>query len=328
PHHCEAAEAILDGEIAVLDEKGRPNFGLIQPRIHQTDPNSISHLLRTTPVTFFAFDLLYWDGYDLRNSPLSERRKALSLILKPSARIQLSTHMEGRGEDILEAARAAGLEGIIAKRSDSKYEGRRSDCWRKIKVTGEQEFVICGYTHGERETFSSLVLGLYQGSELTWCGNVGTGFNEQSLAQLHKRLATLETDRSPFKTKPAMLRKATWVKPELVCQCRYSEWTKDGRLRAPVYIGLRSDKSPKECAREVAVAEANAVSQDAPRQAGPLLPARAKEVTLRIDNRPIRFSNLDKVYFPKDGCKKRDLLSITMKSQTFSFPILRSIPSL
>jgi bifunctional non-homologous end joining protein LigD len=307
PHQISARTAILDAEIAVLDASGRSDFGMIQPRIHQTDANSIAHLARSTPARLFAFDLLYWDGYDLRNVPLSERKRALSAILTPDDRVQVSDHFDVPGDQMLEAARQMNLEGIIAKQSDSKYEPRRSSCWLKIKITGRQEFVICGYTHGERDTFSSLVLGVHRDGELAWVGNVGTGFDDRTLRELHNRLQPLVTTKSPFRKKPAMLRDATWVEPKLVCECKFVEWTKDGKLRAPVFLGLRTDKAPEETARET----------------GPLFAGKPKEATLQIDGRTIKFTNLDKIWYPKEKYTKRDVLNYYDAVAEYILPHLR-----
>ena len=150
--------------------KGDRDSSLIQPRIHQTNANEVAHLARKTPVKMFAFDLLYWNGYDLRNTPLLDRKRALAEIVTPGDRIQVSEHFMAKGDEILEAARQMGLEGVIAKEATSKYEPKRSRSWLKLKVTGQQEFVICGYTHGERATFSSLVLGVYDDGKLKYVG--------------------------------------------------------------------------------------------------------------------------------------------------------------
>lgn len=314
PHQIAADTAILDGEIAVLDENGRSDFGLIQPRIHQTDPNTISHLARKTPVKLFAFDLLYWDGYDLRNVPLSDRKHALAAILTPNERVQISEHFDVPGDQMLEAARQMDLEGIIAKQADSKYESRRSSCWLKIKITGRQEFVICGYTHGERDTFSSLVLGVQEGDGFVWVGNVGTGFDDKTLRDLHARMQPLVTTKSPFAKKPAMLRAATWVEPKLVCECKFVEWTKDGKLRAPVFLGLRSDKPADEAVRETGSAP------------GPLFAEKTKESTINIDGHAIRFTNLNKVWYPKEKFTKRDVLNYYDAVAEFILPHLHDRP--
>jgi bifunctional non-homologous end joining protein LigD len=310
PHHIAAQTAILDGEIAVLNEQGRSDFGLIQPRIHQTDANSIAHLARKTPVKLFVFDLLYLDGYDLRNVPLIERKRALSAVLTPGERVQVSDHFEVPGDQMLEAARQMNLEGIMAKQTTSRYEPKRSNCWLKIKITGRQEFIICGYTHGERDTFSSLVLGIQDEGKLVWAGNVGTGFDEKTLRDLYARLQPLVTKTSPFARKPAMLRDATWVEPKLVCEVKFTEWTKDRRLRAPVYIGLRNDKPPEETVAEAAPARSS----------------KAKEVTRTINGHTIRFTNLDKIWYPKERYTKRDVIDYYEGVSEYILPHLKDRP--
>jgi bifunctional non-homologous end joining protein LigD len=296
PHQVAADTAILDAEIAVLDEQGRSRFGLIQPRIHQTNANEVAHLSRKTPVKLYAFDLLYWNGYDLRDTPLMERKRALSEIVTPSERIQVSDHFAAKGEEMLEAARQMDLEGIIAKDATSKYEPKRSRAWLKIKVSGQQEFVICGYTHGERATFSSLVLGLYDDGKLKYVGCVGTGFDDKTLNAVYRKLKPLETTKNPFAKKIDMLRQVTWVEPKLLCEVKFNEWTKDERLRAPVFLGLRDDKPAEEAVRE-----------DLPNEAK--FPQSRKEVTLQIEGKALKFTNLDKVWYPKDGFTKRDILN-------------------
>jgi bifunctional non-homologous end joining protein LigD len=285
PHFVSADSAIVDAEIAVLDEKGRSRFSLIQPRLHISDPNSISHLARKTPVTFFAFDLLYLNGYDLRKCSLADRKKLLSGILETNEKIRYSEHFERPGDEMLEAARQLGLEGIVAKKKDSHYELKRSDCWLKLKVNQEQEFVIAGFTHGERELFSSLVLGVYEGRDLVHVGQVGTGFNDKSLKMLYQRMKPLITEKKPFSKGVKLPRKVTWLKPELVCNVKYLEFTPDGQLRAPVFLGLRDDKRPEEVHREQT-------------EGKPGPPA--------IEDLPL--TNRQKVWFPTDKITKGDVL--------------------
>src|SRR5712692_4353388 len=249
-HYIDAETAILDGEIAVLDEQGRPSFALIQPRIMVSDANAIAHLARSRPVTLFLFDLLYLDGYDLRQVPLAERKRLLESILKPSPVVRLSQHFSGDGRQFLEAARQQGLEGILAKRADSRYESKRSRDWIKVKIVAQQEFVICGYTHGERDYFGALVLGVYDKNKLRWVGNVGTGFDQRLLETIHGLLQPLITSRCPFEEMPQIPQVVTWVRPERVAAIKFAEWTPDGRLRAPVFLGLRLDAEPQDCVRE------------------------------------------------------------------------------
>jgi bifunctional non-homologous end joining protein LigD len=252
PHHIAASQAVLDGEIAVLNAKGVSQFHLIQPRIANTDPNTIAHLVRSTPVIYFAFDLLYLDGYDLRNVALDKRRELLERVLTPGPAIRISDAFYGAGEELLEAARENGLEGIVAKRARSTYESRRSREWLKIKIVSEQEFVIGGFTEpqGDRQYFGALVLGVYKDGELRWVGNAGTGFDQKLLAGIYARLEPLITKKCPFTERPKPDRGMTWVKPELVCQVRYLNWTPDDRLRAPVFIAMRNDKEAAGVIRE------------------------------------------------------------------------------
>ncbi len=300
PHQVAARDAILDGEIAVLDEKGRPSFSKIQPRISQTDPNTVAHLARSAPITFFAFDLLYLDGHDLRNAPLAERRKALRQVLTPTERFRISEQFAAGGVEMLEAAKQAGLEGIMAKHADSQYESRRSRSWLKIKVRNRQEFLICGFTHGERAYFSSLVLGVYRDGELVHAGQVGTGFDDQAIHDIHTRLQPLIADEAPFRKGAKIPRKVTWVRPELVCEVAFLEWTPDGQLRAPSFIALRDDIEPREVMRE---------SERQPEPRGPLLDAKQKEATLEVDGRSLKFTNLNKVWWPEEGYTKRDAVN-------------------
>ncbi len=246
PRKVKASQAILDGEIAVLDDQGRSSFSLIQPRISVADANAIAHLSRSIPVHLFLFDLLYLDGYDLRGAPLDERKRLLAEIVTPSERIHVSDFFTVDGHAMLEAARANGLEGIVAKVRASRYEGRRSRDWLKIKINSTDEFVIGGFTHGERDYFSSLVLGRYDGDKLVHAGQVGTGFNEKSLKEIYDKLEPLITKKSPFSGTVKALRDVTWVRPELVAEIKYLEFTPDRLLRAPVFVALRTDKDPKE----------------------------------------------------------------------------------
>jgi len=315
PHQVAARQAVLDGEIAVLDETGVSRFHLIQPRIANSDPNAIAHLARSTPVVYFVFDLLYLDGYDLRGVALAERRKLLEKVVAPGPVLRVSEAFPGAGAEMLEAAREAGLEGILAKLAAGKYESRRSRDWLKIKIVGEQEFAIGGFTapQGARDHFGALVLGVYDGGKLLWVGNVGTGFDQKLLASLYARLKPLITDRCPFAERPKPDRGITWVRPELVCQVKYSNWTPDNRLRAPVFLGLRNDIAAAQVTREDA----------GPRPA--LLPD-VKETTIEIDHRTLKFTNLKKVFYPDEGYTKRDVINYYDAVAALALPYLRDRP--
>jgi len=318
PHYLDAEQAVLDGEIVVLDGKGASHFELIQPRIHAQDANSIAKMGQKNPVHFYAFDLLYLDGFDLRKVPLIERKRLLQKIVKPFPLLRVSDHFENAGEDLLEAARQSGLEGLIAKSTTSVYESRRSRNWLKLKLTSEQEFVIAGYTPGEREHFGSLAVGYYEGGKLHYAGNVGTGFNARNLAELWALLepltiADLNKVKPPFAVADKIPKGTVWVKPELVAQIKFANWTGDRKLRAPVYLGLRDDKPSSEVSREEAPAPG-------------FLPLDKKEVTTTIDGQSLKFTNLDKLYYPEDGYTKRDLLNYYDSVAELLLPHLKDRP--
>ena len=262
PKFVKAKRAILDGEIVALDDQGRPSFSLMQQR---TGFRPGKHRLpgrEGVPVIYYAFDLLYLDGADLRRVPLEERKQKLQAIIENSAVVLFSDHYPEQGLALFEAARQRGLEGIVAKKRTSTYDERRSSEWLKIKITARQECVIGGYTdpEGSREHFGALVLGLYdQQDRLIHVGQVGTGFDQRSLKGIADRLHPLDSKKNPFHGEVAALRKVHFVRPELVAEVKFSEWTHETeeggmKLRAPVFMGLREDKSPEECRFEEAVA--------------------------------------------------------------------------
>ena len=230
---------VLDGELVVFDEAGVSRFQLLQRR---ADPR-----LR---VVYVVFDCLRSRGRDLLRRTLEERRKRLlELIPARSGALMPSRRLPRNGERALATARAKGWEGIIAKLVTSSYEpGIRSRAWLKVKVRGESEFVIGGYTppQGSRTEFGALLVGLYDGGKLRFTGKVGTGYTQETLRDLGAKLRNLRTDTSPFDPAPR-ISSAVWVKPQLVAQLAYAEWTADGKLRQPAFLGLRTDKKPEEC---------------------------------------------------------------------------------
>ncbi len=292
PHHLRARSAIVDGEIAALDKKGRPSFELLQSRMHVADASAIARLARSHPVVFYAFDLLYLDGRDLRAVPLIERKKLLKDILQADETIRYSEHFATSGTELLAAAKEQGLEGVVGKRAQSRYESRRSSDWMKWKVVDSADFVICGYTEGDRHGLGALVLGTRSaGGKLTWAGNVGTGFDAKTVKTLFAKLEPLVVKESPLEPARGLPRKVVWTKPELICEVRFANWTEEGRLRAPVFLGLREDLDPPSAPRVT------------------LLDAALKEAEITIDGHRLKFTNLDKLFYPKDGYRKRDLLN-------------------
>ncbi|WP_208508892.1 DNA ligase D [Variovorax paradoxus] len=238
----------LDGEIVVLDEAGRTDFQALQSAFDST---------RTQDIVYFLFDLPYYDGHDLRAVPLVERRALLErLLADPPPEIRFSAVFDAPPEDIVASACRIGLEGVIGKRRDSAYRSRRSPDWIKLKCARRQEFVVGGYTdpQGSRTGFGSLLLGVHdEHGELLFAGGVGTGFNERSLTEIFARLEPLAVDQRPFKQRIENERRAHWVKPVLVAEVTFSEWTQDGHVRHPVFHALRSDKPAKQIVREAPV---------------------------------------------------------------------------
>jgi bifunctional non-homologous end joining protein LigD len=254
-----AKTAILDGEVVALDGEGRPSFSLMQQRTGFRPGGHRGRANAEVPVLYYAFDLLYLDGYDWRKLPLEERKKKLASILVTGDSLRYSDHCERQGKALFEMAREKGLEGILAKKRDSIYQERRSNDWLKIKIRHRMECVIGGYTQpeGSRSHFGSIVLGLYdRQGRLVHVGQAGSGFNQKSLGEIWKMLQKRETKQKPFYGDVEALRKVTWVKPDLVAEIEYAEWTEGAnggsgpKLRAPVFLGLRDDKDPKECLLE------------------------------------------------------------------------------
>jgi bifunctional non-homologous end joining protein LigD len=301
PHHIKAQTAIVDGEIAALNERGVPSFELLQRRINVADASSVALLARHHPVVFYAFDLLYCDGRDLRGLPLIERKTLLKEVLKPNDVIRYSERFSD-GKALFEAAKQQGVEGIIGKKASSFYESRRSGDWVKYKVHSSDSFLLCGFTEGARDHFGALVLGIHDKGKLKWAGNVGTGFDRKTMKTIYEKLAPLATAKSPLEPDKNLPKKdVTWVRPELVCEVEFANWTEDGRLRAPVWKGFRSDIDPSEVTRQN--------GDDPPAKRQTLLDPSLAEANLTIDGHRLKFTNLNKIFYPKDGYRKRDLLN-------------------
>jgi bifunctional non-homologous end joining protein LigD len=275
---------VLDGEVCALDEEGKSSFSLMQQGLGR--------------LVYYVFDILEVDGRPVLDRPLTERRKLLQDVLDRRSQTVRMTDEFDDGEALLEAAREQGLEGVMAKRSSCPYEQRRSRNWVKVKVRPEQEFVVAGYTKGQgrRAKLGSLVLAVPEGGQLRWVGNVGTGFTEQTLAELLDRLRPLERADSPFAEvfKMPRVRKGdiVWVEPKLVVEVQFAEWTHDGHLRAPAFLGFRDDKRPEEVTREVPTPAIEPVPPE-----------------IRKGKRVLKLSNLDKVFWPEEGITKGDLLA-------------------
>jgi bifunctional non-homologous end joining protein LigD len=251
---------VLDGEIVALDSKGRSSFQLLQNRESGK---------QAPPLFYYVFDMPQHEGTDLRSLPLEERQARIhKWIRRRTGVLRVSDVLQGDGDALLEQARKLGLEGLIGKKANSLYEvGRRSGAWIKLKTHREQEFVIGGYSDptGGRQHFGALLLGYYESRKLRFCGKVGTGFNDSTLRSLRTKFQKLDRAECPFVNIPesssgrfgsgitrAEMKRCHWLKPELVCEVRFSEWTDDSKLRQPVYLGLREDKDATDVVREEA----------------------------------------------------------------------------
>jgi bifunctional non-homologous end joining protein LigD len=229
---------VVDGEITALDDHGKSSFQALQEG--------------DRPLTFVAFDLLFDGSRDLRAEPLEKRKEILRSLLIDGRGVMYSKHVIGQGKALFALARREDLEGVIGKRRDSPYRERRSADWVKIKTYRTQSCLIGGWTQGRgtREGFGALLLGVYEGKNLVYAGSVGTGFDARLLKEIGRKLEALETERAPFATVPKVREKTRWVRPKLVAEVRFGEWTRDGLLRQPVFLGLRDDVKPRDCVRE------------------------------------------------------------------------------
>jgi bifunctional non-homologous end joining protein LigD len=235
--------AILDGEIVVLDDQGHSRFQLLQ-KYRKTGIG---------PLVYYVFDLLELDGRDLRKEPLRVRQKELKALIRGLPGIAVSEGVEENGIAFFAAAVELGLEGVVAKDSTSRYlEGRRSRSWLKIKTHNRQEAVIGGFTapRGSRAHLGALVLGVYDGTDLVYIGHTGGGSSDKDLADIRKRLDPLIQESCPFRQRPKVNAPVQWVAPKLVCEVSFQEWSDGGRMRQPIFVGLREDKPPKSVHRE------------------------------------------------------------------------------
>jgi bifunctional non-homologous end joining protein LigD len=326
-------EAVFDGELITFDEQGRPSFERLQRRMHVTSPSAVRRLAVSAPVVYAIFDVLHLDGHDLMSRPYAERRAALEGLELGGPAWRVPAVHAGQGRALLEATAAQGLEGVVAKRLDSRYEpGRRNGAWLKIKHTQRQELVIGGWLPGEgrrRDRIGALLMG-YQDDDgrLRFAGRVGTGFTERTLDRLGSALSPLETSDCPFDSPPKLPRNAVFVAPELVAEIEFREWTSEGVMRAPSFKGLRDDKPAAEVIREgrepsAAAGDGRVTPADVFGDAAPL-PDGGIAVT--VDGRRLKLSNFDKVLYPDTGFTKGDLIAYYARIAPAVLPHLTDRP--
>jgi bifunctional non-homologous end joining protein LigD len=350
--------AVLDGEIVAVDEKGVGNFQLLQN--WQTT--------RIGNLHYYVFDIIWLEGYDLTQLPLIERKRILQQIIPGDDSIlKYSDHVLVDGEKFFKVALKGGLEGIMAKKISSKYElGNRTETWLKIKVSQRQEVIIAGYTQPRRtrKFFGSLLLGVYNRDELIYVGHTGSGFNAKSLEQIYKKLQPLVVKESPFSNPPKTNMPATWVKPKLVCEIKFTEWTRELQARHAIFMGLREDKNAKDVDIENSKQMASIVKKSAAKKSAKsssiqisksaekkpvkstsvkgghtkkgakqtIKPsvifdiANGKDQQLKIGKHELKFTNLNKPYWKKEGITKGDMLNYYAKIAPYILPYMKDRP--
>lgn len=243
-------EAVFDGEIVAINQKGISSFALLQERIGLNNAEEIKNMMTSIPVFYIVFDILFLNGKSIENKPLVERKKMLEKSIKSGRYIKIEPFIENNGKDYFRKLKAKGYEGIVAKDFTSAYEeGARSPKWLKIKAIKEEEFVVGGYTEGRGAragTFGSLLLGAYKKGKLVFVGHSGSGFDEKMLKKTSQKISHLESDTCPFEKIPQTNETAHWLKPTLVAEIQFKSWTADKRLRMPIFVGFREDKKAKE----------------------------------------------------------------------------------
>jgi bifunctional non-homologous end joining protein LigD len=323
---------ILDGELLAFDASGKPSFNALQNRFQLKTEREIAAAERSTPVVFYAFDMPFFAGVDLRKAAYADRRRYLAQCLLPSAAVQL-VHAVEDGVQLYSAVLASGLEGVIGKRKDSKYEsGRRSKAWVKVKSTSTADFVIGGYTTGKgsRAPLGALLVGYWEGKKLRYASHVGSGFDDESLPAVKARLEPLKRATCPFVEKPQLNAPATWVEPQLAAEVKFQGRTDEGSLRAPVFLRLRDDIDLKGVQRTGSAAKsvAGTETDDVVRQ----LEGRSANLSLTVGSHTIRLTHLDRVYWPADpalkqpALTKRDLLRYLAQVSPYMLPHLADRP--
>jgi bifunctional non-homologous end joining protein LigD len=315
-------DAVLDGEVVVLDEHGQPRFQMLQAY----------QKARVGTLMYQVFDILYLDGHDLRHLPLSRRKEILAQVLDHLPNVKLSEHIAQHGVAFYDAVSKSGLEGIIAKDARSRYQdGQRSKCWLKIKAHLQQEAVIGGFTEpkGARQGLGALVLGVYDKGALVYIGHAGTGMSDASLGDLRARLDGLIQEKCPFQKRPKTNAPVHWVEPRLVCEVSFGDWTSDGQMRHPVFLGLREDKEAAMVHREEPAQVEAAEAEEEPRSTNsppPPAPDTRPNQQATVGGHVVALTNLRKVYWPEEGYTKGDLIDYYREVRSFILPYLKDRP--
>jgi bifunctional non-homologous end joining protein LigD len=318
------ADCVLDGEIVVLNDQGKPDFQLLQ---HYSENQN-------RPIQYYIFDLLELNGKDTTSLPLIDRKELLHEIIPENAVIKYSDHILEKGKEFFEVSKEQNLEGIMAKKTDSKYyPGRRTTDWLKIKNHKTAETIIAGYTkpEGSRKFFRSIILAEKEGNEFKYVGNAGSGFNDQSLKELYDLMQPLIQKESPFSEKIKNISSVTWIRPELICEIKYSEITADGKFRHPVFLHVRNDKT---------VDEINTDNIEPIKPSSKKLKTTAEkneetsseetsgdtDKTYSFGKNKVKVTHVDKVYFPGEGITKGDVVDYYISMQDYILPYLKGRP--
>jgi bifunctional non-homologous end joining protein LigD len=321
------ASFVLDGEVVALDERGRSSFERLQTRFTQSDPRAIARAAVEAPAVYYAFDLLGALGFDLRGLPLARRKELLARFAPRLGVVRFADHVEGDGERLFASAAEHGLEGVVAKRADSRYEsGRRSPSWQKVKAPRTALLAVVGFTvgRGGRARLGALLLAWWKGSELCYAGSVGSGLDEATIDALLPRLERARVATPPCGGVADLgVREARWVRPELACEVRFTEVTSAGSLRQPVFVALRPERSVAECRAPGERAEEPAAPEPKPRSA-----ARRARTGARGDppEEPLELTRLEKIFWPVEGYTKGDLLAYYEAVWPWIAPYLRDRP--
>lgn len=309
-------DALLDGEIVVLDDEGKPSFQMVQ-NYQRTQKGTL---------IYYVFDLLYLEGYDIRHLPLVERKELLKKLVADIPQVRFCEHIQQKGKAFFQAALKEGFEGIIGKQAQSQYQEGRSHDWVKIKTHQRQETIICGFTppQGAREKFGSLLLGVYDQKELVYVGHTGSGFNRQTLKDIHEKIQPLTQKESPFPHPPKLRTPVTWVKPEVVCEIKFAEWTKTGQMRQAIFVDIREDKQPQEVIRERTLSAKKVLEEQIDQEGQKAKPRKSKRKKASLPSAEL--TNLDKIYWPTEGYTKGDLIDYYRQVASLILPYLKDRP--